>query len=687
MPSIETLKGVGPKLAQHLQKLNITNVEDLLFHLPLRYQDKTRITPVADLLLGNDALIEAEIIHSEIRFGRRRMLVVTVDDNGHLLRLRFFHFHQSQQRSLQQGRRIRCFGSVNSSNGGMEMVHPEYRLLSADKIEPLDTTLTPIYPVTEGVQQKRLQSLIAFAVDRLHQAPVEELLPQELIKARNLPSLNDSLLTVHQPPPEISLQQISHFSHPAQYRLAYEELMAHQLVLRQLRSEYHEHSATPLKQGEALRNQFIQSLPFTLTDAQQRVSVEILNDLKKNLPMQRLIQGDVGSGKTVVAALAAIEAAASGVQCAIMAPTELLAEQHYQNMQAWFDKLGISTVWLSGSLSAAEKRERTELIETGQAAIAIGTHALFQKSVTFNRLGLIIIDEQHRFGVHQRLALRQKGENEQHYPHQLIMTATPIPRTLAMTLYADLDLSVIDQMPAGRTPVKTVVIAEERRDEVLARIRLACHEGQQVYWVCPLVEESEQLQCQAAEQSYLTISQLLPEIKVGLIHGRLKHAEKEKIMNDFKRGDIHLLVATTVIEVGVDVPNASLMVIENSERLGLSQLHQLRGRVGRGSRQSSCVLLYRSPLSENAKERLQVMRESNDGFVIAQKDLEIRGAGEFLGTRQTGIERFRIADLQRDSTLIADAAVDADTILSQYPQMVAPLIKRWLRNEIDLISV
>jgi ATP-dependent DNA helicase RecG len=499
--------------------------------------------------------------------------------------------------------------------------------------------------------------------------------------------LKQSLSIIHNPTPDISPQQLLAFAHPAQRRLVYEEIIAHQLVMRQLRNEYQQRIAPPLTQGHIAREQFIQQLPFILTEAQQRVAAEVVKDLQCDHPMQRLIQGDVGSGKTVIAALAAIEAAASGLQTAIMAPTELLAEQHYKNLQAWFDKLNITTCWLSGSMTGSERKERSRLIENGEAQVIIGTHALFQKSVIFNHLGLVIIDEQHRFGVHQRLALKQKGEQDQFHPHQLIMTATPIPRTLAMTLYADLDLSVIDQLPAGRLPVKTVVINEDRRDEVLERVKLACSDGSQVYWVCPLVEESELLQCQAAEQSFLSISELLPDIKVGLIHGRLKQSEKEKVMGDFKQGEIDLLVATTVIEVGVDVPNASLMVIENSERLGLAQLHQLRGRVGRGTRQSSCVLLYKPPLSDNARDRLAVMRESNDGFVIAQKDLEIRGSGELLGTRQTGIERFRVADLIRDSRLINQATDDADHILLHFPHLIDPLINRWLRTEKQLVSV
>ncbi len=688
MIPIEKVKGVGPKLAQHLKKLNITCQEDLLFHLPLRYQDRTRLTPLADLIPGSEVLIEGEIISNQIRFGRRRYLLITLEDHDTRINIRLFHFHSSQQKSLQPGKRLRCFGSVNAFNHSLEMVHPEYSFISSEQVTPMENTLTPVYPTTEGITQKRLQKLISTAANELIKTEqLPELLPEEIIIRDHLPSLKQSLSIIHNPTPDISPQQLLAFAHPAQRRLVYEEIIAHQLVMRQLRNEYQQRIAPPLTQGHIARELFIQQLPFTLTDAQQRVAAEVVKDLQCDHPMQRLIQGDVGSGKTVIAALAAIEAAASGLQTAIMAPTELLAEQHYKNLRAWFDKLNIQTCWLSGSMTGGERKERSRLIENGEAQVIIGTHALFQKSVIFNYLGLVIIDEQHRFGVHQRLALKQKGEQDQFHPHQLIMTATPIPRTLAMTLYADLDLSVIDQLPAGRLPVKTVVINEDRRDEVLERVKLACSDGSQVYWVCPLVEESELLQCQAAEQSFLSISELLPDIKVGLIHGRLKQSEKEKIMGDFKQGEIDLLVATTVIEVGVDVPNASLMVIENSERLGLAQLHQLRGRVGRGTRQSNCVLLYKPPLSDNARDRLAVMRESNDGFVIAQKDLEIRGSGELLGTRQTGIERFRVADLIRDSRLINQATDDADHILLHFPHLIDPLINRWLRTEKQLVSV
>ncbi len=678
---VSTLKGVGPKLAEKLEHLGISTLQDLLFHLPLRYQDRTRIVPIGTLRPGDEAVVEGEVQLSEIKFGKRRMLLTRIADGSGSLTLRFFHFNNAQKESLSRGTRLRCYGEVRRGSITLEMIHPEFRRLDEAMPTEVEEYLTPIYPSTEGMQQQSLRRLVGQAVDQLERGAVtlREWLPPELLPA-DMPPLREAVLLLHRPPPDIQLSALTEGEHPAQQRLAYEELLAHQLSLRQLREAMNLHPAHPLTGDNSLQQRFLATLPFTLTGAQQRVSQEIGHDLHEPVPMQRLVQGDVGSGKTVVAALAALQAVESGFQAAVMAPTELLAEQHYRNFCQWLEPLGIELAWLTGRLKAKDRREMLSAIETGNAAVAVGTHALFQQEVNFARLGLVIVDEQHRFGVHQRLALREKGVQDGVHPHQLIMTATPIPRTLAMTAYADLDLSVIDELPPGRTPVETVAIGDERRDEVIARVAAACAEGRQAYWVCTLIEESESLQCQAAEETEAMLREVLPQLRIALVHGRMKSADKEAVMSAFKGGELDLLVATTVIEVGVDVPNASLMIIENAERLGLAQLHQLRGRVGRGSARSSCVLMYHPPLSQLARERLAVMRETNDGFVIARKDLELRGPGEVLGTRQTGMLQLRIADLQRDQELLPSVAEAAQRLLLHYPQQVTPLIQRWLGN-------
>ena len=675
---VTTLRGVGPGVAARLEQLAIHRIADLLFHLPLRYQDRTRIHPIGSLRPGDEVVIEGEVQASEIKFGRRRMLLVMLGDGTGSLLLRFFHFSATQREGLTPGTRLRCFGEVRRGPHSLEMVHPEFRRQEG-LVAPVAEHLTPIYPATEGLQQPSLRRLIEQALQRLEsgQLMLDEHLPPKLLPNGMMP-LREAVLFLHRPPPEIALDRLSDGEHPAQLRLAFEELLAHHLSLRRLREAMQRYPAPPLPGNGTLQQALTAALPFALTAAQQRVRQTIGEDLRQAHPMQRLVQGDVGSGKTVVAALAALQALESGYQVAVMAPTELLAEQHYRNFAAWLTPLGLHVAWLSGRMRAKARREVLTAIGTGQAQLIVGTHALFQDEVEFARLVLVIVDEQHRFGVHQRLALREKGMVDGRHPHQLIMTATPIPRTLAMTAYADLDLSVIDELPPGRSPVATVALANERRDEVIERVANACAQGRQAYWVCTLIEESEALQCQAAEATLLQLREQLPHLHIGLVHGRMKGTEKEAVMAAFKAGALQLLVATTVIEVGVDVPNASLMIIENAERLGLAQLHQLRGRVGRGSTQSSCVLMYQPPLSRLAHQRLAVMRETNDGFEIARKDLAIRGPGEVLGTRQTGMLQLRIADLQRHQPLLAQVADTAQILLRDYPDQAEPIIRRWL---------
>lgn len=679
MVSCASLKGVGPKLAERLERYGITSIQDLLFHLPLRYQDRTRIVPIGSLRHGDQAVIEGLIEHTEIIRKRRPMLVCRLRDGTGFISLRFFHFNNAQKSSLLRGTRLRCFGEVRGWSGNLEIIHPEYRKVAAEALVPVEEALTPIYPSTEGISQTSWRQLTEQALQWLDRgANVHDYLPSTLLQGFKLPGLTGAIHYIHRPPPEAQIKLLEEGIHPAQQRLVFEELLAHQLSLRRLRATLQEHQAPKLIATGKLTKPFLNKLPFALTAAQQRVVAEISKDLCQSRPMLRLVQGDVGSGKTIVAAMSALQAVESGFQAVLMAPTELLAEQHYQNFCRWLEPLGLRVAWLSGKLQGKARQAMLEPIAEGSAQVIVGTHALFQKEVNFFHLGLVIVDEQHRFGVHQRLALREKGAKGGLYPHQLIMTATPIPRTLAMTAYADLDQSVIDELPSGRTPITTIAVANDRRVEIVERIRNACQERKQVYWVCTLIEESEMLQCQAAENTWTQLKEALPEFNIGLVHGRMKPKEKELVMAAFKAGQLDVLVATTVIEVGVDVPNASLMVIENPERLGLAQLHQLRGRVGRGSAVSFCVLMYQSPLSQQAKDRIQIMRETNDGFEIAQKDLELRGPGEVLGTRQTGEVSFRIANLLRDQQLIPKVQKAADTLLERYPEIVDPLVKRWL---------
>ncbi len=677
---VTVLKGVGPGMAKKLEKINLHSLQDLLFHLPLRYEDRTRITNIRNLLPGTHTNIIGEISDNQIINGKRRMLVVSLNDGTGTINLRFFHFSASQKNSLSIGTSIRCYGEINRGPRGFEIVHPEYKSLDQDQpLTPVEETLTPVYPTTDGLRQVSLRMLTDQALIRLKRGEVEELLPPEFVLEPY--SLAQALALIHRPPPETSVIQLEEGKHPAQLRLIKEELVAHNLSMLKLRQSVIQHQAVSLHIDKKLNQDFLALLPFSPTNAQTRVVKEIRQDLAKNEPMMRLVQGDVGSGKTLVAGLAALTAIGQGYQVALMAPTEILAEQHAINFQKWFEPLNITVGWLVGKTKAKARRAALEAIASGEMQLVIGTHALFQEQVIFNKLTLIIIDEQHKFGVHQRLSLREKGAFDGNYPHQLIMTATPIPRTLAMTAYADLDTSVIDELPPGRTPITTVAMPDTRRDDVIERIRQgALNDSRQTYWVCTLIEESEVLQCQAAEDTAQYLQAQLSELKIGLVHGRMKPAEKQAIMESFKAGDLHLLVATTVIEVGVDVPNASLMVIENPERLGLAQLHQLRGRVGRGSIASHCVLMYKSPLSKTAVKRLKVLRESNDGFVIAEKDLEIRGAGELLGTRQTGLAELKIADLVRDAALIPEIQQTAYLVWQKYPDNAIALINRWLAN-------
>lgn len=678
--SVTSLKGVGPKVAERLARLDIHSVADLLFHLPYRYEDRTRITPIGAVRAGNEVVIQGKIELTEVKFARRRMLLSRLSDGTGFITLRFFHFNARQQAALERGVTLRCYGEVRLGSMGLEMTHPEYQYIDKDKPVEIEQTLTPVYSTTEGLHQLSMRNLTEQALAKLqnNELVLSELLPPEFLQPFALPTLEEAVKFLHRPPPDIDLEILAEGKHPMQQRLVFEELLAHTLSLRQLRSRMRKHQALPLRSDGILSEKFLQALEFELTDAQQRVIKEIEKDLQTAVPMQRLVQGDVGSGKTIVALMAVLHAVESGYQAALMAPTEILAEQHHRNFAQWLAPLGVEVTWLSGKLKASQRKKALQQLANGDARVAVGTHALFQEEVKFQQLALVVVDEQHRFGVHQRLALREKGKRDGYYPHQLIMTATPIPRTLSMAVYADLDCSVIDELPPGRKPVETVVMPDSRREDVVARVHHACQEGKQVYWVCTLIEESEVLQCQAAEDTAAVLAEALPEVRVGLVHGRLKSDAKEKVMQAFKRGEFDLLVATTVIEVGVDVPNASLMIIENAERLGLAQLHQLRGRVGRGKQASACVLMYHGALSEHARERLGVMRETNDGFEVARKDLELRGPGEVLGTRQTGMLQLRVADLQRDQALLPEVSRMADQLLHSYPEQVKPLVKRWV---------
>ncbi|EQA4279493.1 ATP-dependent DNA helicase RecG [Cronobacter dublinensis] len=673
---LSSLTGVGASQSAKLAKIGLHTVQDLLLHFPLRYEDRTHLYPINDLLPGVYATVEGEVLNCNITFGGRRMMTCQISDGTGILTMRFFNFNAAMKNSLSAGRRVLAYGEAKRGKYGAEMIHPEYRIQGDLSTPEMQETLTPVYPTTEGIRQATLRKLTDQALELLDTCAIAELLPPEL--SQGLMSLPEALRTLHRPPPDMKLEDVESGQHPAQRRLILEELLAHNLSMLALRAGAQRYHAQALTAKDSLKNQLLASLPFKPTGAQARVVAEVEHDMALDIPMMRLVQGDVGSGKTLVAALAALRAIANGKQVAMMAPTELLAEQHANNFRNWFAPLGLEVGWLAGKQKGKARQAQQEAIASGQVSMVVGTHAIFQEQVQFNGLALVIIDEQHRFGVHQRLALWEKGQQQGFHPHQLIMTATPIPRTLAMTAYADLDTSVIDELPPGRTPVTTVAIADTRRSEIIERVRSACQEGRQAYWVCTLIEESELLEAQAAEATWEELKTTLPDLNVGLVHGRMKPAEKQAVMQAFKQGEMHLLVATTVIEVGVDVPNASLMIIENPERLGLAQLHQLRGRVGRGAVASHCVLLYKSPLSKTAQLRLQVLRDSNDGFVIAQKDLEIRGPGELLGTRQTGNAEFKVADLLRDQAVIPQVQRIARHIHEHYPEHAQALIERWM---------
>lgn len=675
---VTTLHGVGDALAAKLAKLGVSTIQDLLFLLPLRYEDRTQVIPIGSLQHGDRAVVEGEVQLAEIAFRGRRQLLCRIGDGSGSLTLRFFHFSNSQHAQMSRGTRLRCYGEIRRGPSGLEIVHPEYKRVASDAVASNEDVLTPIYPLTEGVQQGRLRQLTSMALREFANRTVQELVPPAVLAQLKLPPLRDALQYVHRPPPDADLDLLATGQHPMQRRLAFEELLAHQLSLRLLRLEIQRDPGWQFTVGEPLIERFLQTLPFNPTGAQTRAWRDIERDLSQSSPMLRLVQGDVGCGKTLVAALAALRAVEAGFQVAVMAPTELLADQHARNFTNWLTPLEIYPALITGKRTAAARARSLADLASGEAKIAIGTHALFQQEVEFRRLGLVIVDEQHRFGVHQRLLLREKGLASGRYPHQLIMTATPIPRTLAMTAYADLDVSVIDELPPGRTPVKTVALPENRRDDIVVRIRDACRQKRQAYWVCPLIEESDQLEAQAAEETATALAEALQELKVGLVHGRMSPKEKDAVMARFKEGAIDLLVATTVIEVGVDVPNASLMVIENAERMGLAQLHQLRGRVGRGAAESTCVLLYRTPLTEVARERLAVMRATNDGFEISRRDLELRGPGELLGTKQTGLMQMRVAELVRDADLLPKVQEVAELMLRENEANIAPLLRRWI---------
>jgi len=664
-----------PTLAK-LAKLGISNRFDLILHLPLRYEDETQVVRIDDLREGVDSHVEGEIIHAEVAFRPRRSLICQLRDDSGILFLRFLNFYPSQQKQLAIGKRIRALGTARMGYFGMEMVHPKCR--TAGENTPLKQALTPVYPTTAGLSQPTLLKHIQAALSTLE---LPDTLPPEILKKLALPSFADSVKLLHNPPPDIDEEALLGRTHPAWHRIKFDELLAQQLSMRVHYRKRQQRNAPQLTRHGHHISALLEALPFALTPAQQKVLHEISHDLTQSHPMQRLLQGDVGSGKTVVAALAALQAIENGYQVALMAPTEILAEQHYLKLRDWLEPLGISPVWLSGSLKKKDKLAAMERIANGDTLLAIGTHALFQSQVEFKKLGLVIVDEQHKFGVQQRLALRGKGSE----PHQLMMSATPIPRTLAMSYYADLDVSVIDELPPGRTPVVTKLINDTRRDEVIERVRSACLQGKQAYWVCPLIDESETLQLQTALETYATLSEIFPDLKIGLVHGKLNNADKASVMSAFKQNQLQLLVATTVIEVGVDVPKASLMVIDHAERMGLSQLHQLRGRVGRGAEHSLCILLFQNPLSELARARLKVIFENTDGFEIARQDMQLRGPGELLGARQSGVPMLRFADINQDAIMIELARTLADEMLRDYPEAARAHLQRWMANKPDYL--
>ncbi|WP_447511036.1 ATP-dependent DNA helicase RecG [Acinetobacter geminorum] len=672
MTSVHQLQGVGSASAALLEKLNIFTTDDLLFHLPRDYEDRSTIIPMNQLMVGRSYLLEGEVKSIDFPLGKRKSMAALVQDEFGKVTLRFYHIYKNLTDKIKPGHRLRIFGEVRVGARGLEMYHPEIQLIHEHTPLP-KTQLTAIYPSTDGLTQPKLREYVKQALKH-HSDALPELLPKQYTNGY---ALKEALYYIHEPPVDANMLQLAQGSHPAQQRLIFEELVAHQISLLNRRAYIRQIASPAFSSSKVLAKKLLEALPFQMTNAQKRVSKEILNDLKQHQPMLRLVQGDVGAGKTLVAAVAACHALEADWQVALMAPTEILAEQHYLNFKRWFEPLGITVAWLSGKQKGKARAQAEQQIKEGHAELIVGTHALFQDNVGFAKLGLVIIDEQHRFGVDQRLALRNKGA-EQFTPHQLVMTATPIPRTLAMSAYGDLDTSIIDELPPGRTPIQTVTIPLDRREEVLQRIASNCRDGKQAYWVCTLVEQSETLDAQAAEATYQEMKERFPELNIGLVHGKMKADEKQAVMQAFKNNELQLLIATTVIEVGVDVPNSSIMVIENAERLGLSQLHQLRGRVGRGAQASFCVLLYKTPLSQNGQERLSILRESNDGFVIAEKDLELRGPGELLGTKQTGDMGFRVARLERDDHLLSQAHYVAQQVLKDYPEQADALLKRWL---------
>ncbi|HKE39614.1 MAG TPA: ATP-dependent DNA helicase RecG [Casimicrobiaceae bacterium] len=670
----------GSTLSDKLARLGIAREQDLVLHLPIRYEDQTRLCPIGVATPGHSWQVEGTVVNTEVQYRGRRQLVCLLEDGDAQLVLRFFHFYPSQSKALAPGKRVRAFGEVREGRYGPEMIHPSFHVVTPGT--PLPERLTPIYPTTAGLSQDTLRRVVHHALVR-NPVYLAESLPPWTREPRKLWGFAESVTYLHEPPPEASQSALDERTHPAWTRLKFDELLAQQLSLRLHRRARSKRRAPQLKGDGSLTRALHARLPFKLTRAQQRVIAEIRHDLARAEPMQRLLQGDVGSGKTVVAALAALQAIESGFQVAFMAPTEILAEQHYRKLAAWLDGLPVKIAWLSGSLPARERNKALSAIESGEAGFAVGTHALFQDQVTLQRLGLAIVDEQHRFGVAQRLALRQKGIGD---AHQLMMSATPIPRTLAMSFYADLDVSVIDEMPPGRMPVTTKLVSQRRRREIVERVRKLAAAGRQVYWVCPLIEESEKLELQTAVALHAELTAALSEFKVGLLHGRMKPAEKAATMEGFVRGELNVLVATTVIEVGVDVANASMMVIEHAERFGLAQLHQLRGRVGRGADESVCVLLFEEPMSELAKARLKAIYENSDGFEIARQDLSIRGPGEFLGARQSGVPLLRFADLERDARLIERARDAADELLRREPAAAKAHLERWLGERQQFIK-
>ena len=685
MSDLNCLPGITPKAIENLAKLNITSIFDLLFHLPIRYNDRTSVTNIADIQCNTDLQLIGHVYNSKIVYGRRRMMTALLRDASGEMTLRFFHFSNRQLQGLGDGKRLLCFGEPRWVGKRIEMIHPQYRVLQENEIVTLADRLEPVYSTVKGLPQKRIQNLVKHALEwaETQSNQFEDVLRGMPGALQQTEPLLESLRAIHNPQPDVDKQALFERRHPNQKRLVFDELLAHHLSINRMRLNSNQRRSYRLQSNNQLVKPFLQNLPFKLTNAQQKVLAEIKYDMNAEHPMMRLVQGDVGSGKTIVALITCLYAVENGYQAAIMAPTELLAEQHYRYFSNQLLPLGVQVAWLSSGLATKKKRVMLELISSGTAAVVVGTHALFQAGVDFNNLAVSITDEQHRFGVQQRLQLSQKGAELEVFPHQLTMTATPIPRTLAMSMYAHLDYSVIDEVPPGRKPITTVAISESRRDDVIDRIREACGEGGQAYWVCPLIEESEVLQTQTATDTFNILKSHLPEFKVGLLHGRLKSAEKESVMQEFIQQKIHILVATTVIEVGVDVPNASFMIIENAERFGLAQLHQLRGRVGRGTKQSSCVLLYKNPLGEIAKKRLEAMRTISDGFELARIDLELRGPGEVLGTKQSGEMQMRIASLSKHMDLLPEVQKAAQWLLEHHPERVEVLLRRWLGSAVE----